>query len=685
MLFPAAQNGNSTGNGSTNGASQAAESSSTSGPFNLPDAVLELIQPYRPSGTLMYEDDTDWAPDYDADVIMGSASHSDAVATSPRRQRFGKRMPIDREEIVRLMMQGLRDIGYQQTADVLAKESGFTLASQAALDFQAAVLGARWTEAIALLPDLGIASSPASGLASSQSSIRSGKVKAQGSASASDHAKFLIAQQKYLEYLEGGQQKKALAVLRNELATSATDSDALHDLSGYMMCLDRDDLYQRAKWDGAAGISRRQLLERLQEHISPNIMVPSRRLATLLDQARQTQQLSCPYHDDNDPVSLYTDHQCVSGTFPSVTTHILADHTDEVWRIEWSPNGNYLASASKDKTVVIWALKTQPGESRQYSVEPLHHLKGHRGDVDALAWSPDGETLVTASDKQIYIWQAKAGTPSPVTVETSQHTDTISAIQFMPNGTQFVVASLDCRVVFYNLNGTVARNWTIPNIQVIDFAITPDATRIIALTTFLGRVTVDNKIHPSISTRCLDPPPPTRADADIYSWMAHGLLIIRVADKEIIESNTEIQAASVTCLKLSSDSKHVLVNCSPDEVQLFSIEPTIQLVRKFAGHVQDRFVLRSCFGAPKDRFVLSGSEDGHVYVWQSNGAAPLEVLSGHSESVNAVAWNPILSRKLFASCSDDATIRIWQPPAKLDDGEESEAGDDADDADGLEL
>lgn len=31
-----------------------------------------------------------------------------------------------------------------------------------------------------------------------------------------------------------------------------------------MMCLDRDDLYERAKWDGAAGISRRQLLERLQ-------------------------------------------------------------------------------------------------------------------------------------------------------------------------------------------------------------------------------------------------------------------------------------------------------------------------------------------------------------------------------------------------------------------------------------
>jgi hypothetical protein len=32
----------------------------------------------------------------------------------------------------------------------------------------------------------------------------------------------------------------------------------------YMMCLDKEDLYERAVWDGAAGTSRRQLLERLQ-------------------------------------------------------------------------------------------------------------------------------------------------------------------------------------------------------------------------------------------------------------------------------------------------------------------------------------------------------------------------------------------------------------------------------------
>lgn len=88
-------------------------------------------------------------------------------------------------------------------------------------------------------------------------------------------------------------------------------------------------------------------------------MIPPRRFVTLLDQARLHQISQCIYH--NAPVtpqhfSLYADHTCDTDLFPRITTTILQVHTDEVWSLEWSHSGTFLASASKDRSVIIWSV-----------------------------------------------------------------------------------------------------------------------------------------------------------------------------------------------------------------------------------------------------------------------------------------------------------------------------------------
>lgn len=73
------------------------------------------IRLVKPEGKLLYEDDQDWAEHEDEDAIMEDSPEKDGeVAESSRRKQGGfKRMPVDREEVVRLILQGLRDIGYE--------------------------------------------------------------------------------------------------------------------------------------------------------------------------------------------------------------------------------------------------------------------------------------------------------------------------------------------------------------------------------------------------------------------------------------------------------------------------------------------------------------------------------------------------------------------------------------------
>lgn len=43
--------------------------------------------------------------------------------------------------------------------------------------------------------------------------------------------------------------------------------------------------------------------------------------------------------------------------FPTVTRQILSEHSDEVWFLRFSNNGKYLATGSKDMTVILWKIE----------------------------------------------------------------------------------------------------------------------------------------------------------------------------------------------------------------------------------------------------------------------------------------------------------------------------------------
>ncbi|KAL6301773.1 WD40 repeat-like protein [Sparassis latifolia] len=544
---------------------------------------------------------------------------------------------VDREEFVRLVIQSLRDVGYIESAATLEAESGYTMESPEVSEFRKCILDASWDSAEAALMRLGVADDERLW-----------------------EAKFLISQQKYLELLEAQETTAALQVLRNELAPLNVEPDQLHTLSSLMMCSDPDDLRQRAGWDGASGSSRRQLLVNLQRYIPSSVMIPQRRFATLLDQARTWQQSRCLFHNaplNSRTFSLYTDHRCDKNTFPRVTTAILDVHKDEVWNLEWSHSGNYLATASKDKSAIIWRVEfDQEPSVREYS--SVFVLGDHPFPVGCVAWSLDDTILLTAAEQIIKLWNARTG-QCIRTLEA--HTDVVTALEWLPDGTGFISGGLDRKIILWDADGKQRDSWGQTPIRVTDLAVTPDFTRLIAvgMCDVLIPPTGPNVTPPEDGT------PPGGSGAPGGRTSENRVIIYDLATKQPETYVSLGLQGELTSVKTSQDSQYVLINRAGDglvcEIQLWDLT-TERVVRKYTGHSQGKHVIRSCFGGIDGNFIASGSEDGNVYIWHRDTGTLLHTLSGHGAgSVNSVAWNP-RNERMFASCSDDKTVRIWEAP-----------------------
>ncbi|MBA2307111.1 hypothetical protein H0W26_03195, partial [Candidatus Dependentiae bacterium] len=124
--------------------------------------------------------------------------------------------------------------------------------------------------------------------------------------------------------------------------------------------------------------------------------------------------------DEDDLSFNYSDCETpiFSATRGGKSLRLLKGHTGPVSSVAVSPDGFTVLTGSSDKKVCLWQTSTG---------ELLHTLKGHVG-----VFSPDGTAVLTgSSDKRAYLWDTETGTLRKV---LKGHTGSVTMVAFSADG-----------------------------------------------------------------------------------------------------------------------------------------------------------------------------------------------------------------------------------------------------------
>lgn len=510
------------------------------------------------------------------------------LSSRGKEEMVGPKGLIKRVEFVRIITKALYSLGYERSGALLEEESGIRLHSAIVDLFRKQLLDGNWDESVTTLQKI--------------ADLDSTVLKS---------ASFLILEQKFIELLENDNLLAALKTLRSEITPLGVNVKRVHELCGYIISQSQCR-FPESNGHSDDGSTRLRLLEGLQKLLPPTIMIPERRLEHLVEQALHVQREACIFHNSLDnSLSLYSDHQCGKGQIPSRTLQVLHAHNEDVWFIRFSNNGKYLASASNDKSAIIWEVQDD-GE-----VTLKHNLVGHQKPVLMVAWSPDDSMLLTCGmEETVRCWNVISG--DCVHVYEKSGIGLVSCGWF-PDGKSIITGVADKTICAWDLDGKELESWKGQKIiRISDVAVTTTCKMIITICKENTILLLDQETK---------------------------------AEKLIEEEST------ITSFSLSRDEKFILINLVNQEIHVWSIDD-VKLQAKYRGHKRSRFVIRSCFGGFDEAFIASGSEDSQVYIWHRSTRELVEALPGHSGSVNCVSWNPT-NPHMLASGSDDHTIRIW--------------------------
>ncbi|KAF7971363.1 hypothetical protein HWV62_21314 [Athelia sp. TMB] len=283
-------------------------------------------------------------------------------------------------------------------------------------------------------------------------------------------------------------------------------------------------------------------------------------------------------------------------------------HTNTVWAVAYSPDGKRIASASEDKTIRV--RDTETGE------EVGLPFRGHTAAIRSIAYSPSGHRIVSGSkDGTMRMWDPDTG---ELVGSPFKHSDSGNYVAYSPDGNHIVLGSPNGTVSIWDVGTGKATEKAIEGMFV---AYSPDGSHIV-------------------------------------SGQGRTVIISDGVTGEAVGVPLEGHSDQVNCAMYSPDGT-LVASCSSDHtIRLWDAE-TRQAVRVLEGHTGP--VVSVAF-SPDGAYLVSGSDDKTICVWDVKAGklagAPLE---GHASWVLSVAYSPDGTH--IVSGSADGTVRVWDSEA----------------------